>query len=63
MSHWIAGGYWPTQYHEPGASHTLLAGSATQSLLFLETERTLKIRTLPYLLVKACVYRDLSSLS
>ena len=55
ISHWMAGGYCPTQYHEPGASHSLLAGLATQSLLFLETERTLKMRTLPYLEVKAWV--------
>ena len=32
-----AGGYWPTQYHEPGASHTRLAGSAIHFLLLSET--------------------------
>lgn len=44
-----AGGYWPVQYHEPGASQILLAGSSTQSLDFLEVLSTLKMRTLLYL--------------
>ena len=50
-----AGGYWPVQYQLPGASQMRLAGSATHSLDFLDTLRTLKMRTLPYLEVYACV--------
>ena len=56
-----AGGYWPVQYHEPGASHTRLAGSATHFLDLSETFITLKMRTLPYLEEKACVKRLLLS--
>jgi len=36
-----AGGYWPTQYHEPGASHTRFAGSAAHSFDLRETRFTL----------------------
>merc|ERR1740139_1467657 len=46
-----AGGYWPMQYQLPGASHTRLAGSATQSLDSCEMFRTWKTRMRPYLVV------------
>ena len=36
-----AGGYCPTQYHEPGASHTRFAGSAAHSFDLRETRFTL----------------------
>ena len=39
----------------------LFSGLAIQSLDFFETLRTLKMRTLPYLDVKACVKRSLDS--
>merc|ERR1712110_571694 len=43
-----AGGYCPTQYQLPGASHFRFAGSATQSLDSWDTLRILKIRIMPY---------------
>mmetsp|Transcript_6924 Transcript_6924/g.22737 ORF Transcript_6924/g.22737 Transcript_6924/m.22737 type:complete len:236 (-) Transcript_6924:145-852(-) len=58
MSGASAGGYWPTQYHDPGASHLRLAGSATHFFDLSETRRTLKMRTFPYREVKTCWKRD-----
>jgi len=55
MSGCSAGGYWPVQYQEPGASQMRLAGSATHFLDLRETFMILKMRTLPYLEVNACV--------
>ena len=37
-----AGGYWPTQYHEPGASQIRFSEEEIHALLFLDTLFTLK---------------------
>ena len=41
-----AGGYWPTQYQDPGASQMRFAGSRVHCFEVLDTLRTLKMRTL-----------------
>ena len=53
MSDASAGGYWPVQYHEPGASQMRFFGSAIHFFDLRETLRILKMCTLPYLEVKA----------
>ena len=41
-----AGGYWPTQYQDPGASQMRFAGSRVHCFAVLLTFNTLKMRTL-----------------